>query len=110
MPLVDEFEKSDEGVFLISLKAGGVGLNLVSCHYVFIYDPWWNPASENQAADRIYRIGQKNNVFIYRLITKGTIEEKVLELKGKKQEIANTLFDGLNAEKLTVEDFMELLN
>lgn len=108
--LVDEFEKSDEGVFLISLKAGGVGLNLVSCHYMFIYDPWWNPASENQAADRIYRIGQKNNVFIYRLITKGTIEEKVLELKGKKQEIANTLFDGLNAEKLTVEDFMELLN
>jgi len=107
--LVDEFEKSEEGVFLISLKAGGVGLNLVSCHYMFIYDPWWNPASENQAADRIYRIGQKNNVFIYRMITKGTIEEKVLELKNKKQEIANTLFDGLTAEKLSVDDFMELL-
>lgn len=107
--LVDEFEKSDEGVFLISLKAGGVGLNLVSCHYMFIYDPWWNPASENQAADRIYRIGQKNNVFIYRMITKGTIEEKVLELKYKKQELANNLFDDLNAKKLSIDDFMELL-
>lgn len=107
--LVDEFEKSDEGVFLISLKAGGVGLNLVSCHYMFIYDPWWNPASENQAADRIYRIGQKNNVFVYRMITKGTIEEKVLELKNKKQEIADNLFGGLKTEKLSIEDFMELL-
>lgn len=107
--LVDEFEKSDEGVFLISLKAGGVGLNLVSCHYMFIYDPWWNPASENQAADRIYRIGQKNNVFIYRMITKGTIEEKDLELKYKKQELANNLFDDLNAKKLSIDDFMELL-
>lgn len=107
--LVDEFEKSDEGVFLISLKAGGVGLNLVSCHYMFIYDPWWNPASENQAADRIYRIGQKSNVFIYRLITKGTIEEKVLALQQKKSEIAKSIFDGLSAEKLTAEDLMELL-
>lgn len=107
--LVDEFEKSAEGVFLISLKAGGVGLNLVSCHYMFIYDPWWNPASESQAADRIYRIGQKSNVFIYRLITKNTIEEKVLELKQKKSEIAKSIFDGLAAEKLTAEDFMELL-
>lgn len=107
--LVDEFEKSEEGVFLISLKAGSVGLNLVSCHYMFIYDPWWNPASENQATDRIYRIGQKNNVFIYRLITKNTIEEKVLELKEKKQKIATTIFSDLRAEKLTAEDLMELL-
>lgn len=107
--LVDEFEKSEDGVFLISLKAGGVGLNLVSCHYVFIYDPWWNPAAESQASDRVYRIGQKNNVFIYRLITKGTIEEKVLELKNEKQEIAATLFTGLKTEKLTAEDLMDLL-
>lgn len=107
--LVDEFEKSDEGIFLISLKAGGVGLNLVSCHYMFIYDPWWNPAAENQAADRIYRIGQKNNVFIYRMITKSTIEEKVLELKYRKQEIANNLFYNLNANELSIDDFMELL-
>ncbi len=107
--LVDEFEKSEDGVFLISLKAGGVGLNLVSCHYVFIYDPWWNPAAESQASDRVYRIGQKNNVFVYRLITKGTIEEKVLELKDKKQEIAATLFTGLKTEKLTAEDLMDLL-
>lgn len=76
---------------------------------MFIYDPWWNPASENQAADRIYRIGQKNNVFVYRMITKGTIEEKVLELKNKKQEIADNLFGGLKTEKLSIEDFMELL-
>lgn len=107
--LVDEFEKSAEGVFLISLKAGGVGLNLVSCHYMFIYDPWWNPAAESQAADRIYRIGQKRGVFIYRLITKGTIEEKVLSLQQKKSEIAKSIFDGLSAEKLTAEDLMELL-
>ena len=107
--LVNEFEKSDEGVFLISLKAGGVGLNLVSCHYVFIYDPWWNPAAENQASDRVYRIGQKNNVFIYRLITKGTIEEKVLDLQDEKKDIATTLFSGLSARKLTAEDFMQLL-
>ena len=100
---------AEDGVFLISLKAGGVGLNLVSCHYVFIYDPWWNPAAENQASDRVYRIGQKNNVFVYRLITKGTIEEKVVELKEKKEEIATTLFTGLKAEKLTAEDLMELL-
>ena len=107
--LVDEFEKSADGVFLISLKAGGVGLNLVSCHYMFIYDPWWNPASESQAADRIYRIGQKSSVFIYRLITKNTIEEKVLELKQKKSEIAKSIFDGLSAEKLTAKDLMELI-
>ena len=107
--LVDEFEKSAEGVFLISLKAGGVGLNLVSCHYMFIYDPWWNPASESQAADRIYRIGQKSNVFIYRLITKNTIEEKVLALQQKKSEIAKSIFDGLAAEKLTAKDLMALL-
>ncbi len=107
--LIDEFEKSEDGVFLISLKTGGVGLNLVSCHYMFIYDPWWNPASENQAADRIYRIGQKNNVFIYRLITKNTIEEKVLELKEKKQKIATTIFSDLNSEKVTAADLMKLL-
>lgn len=107
--LVDEFEKSSEGVFLISLKAGGVGLNLVSCHYMFIYDPWWNPASESQAADRIYRIGQKSNVFIYRLITKNTIEEKVLALQQKKSEIAKSIFDGLQAQKLTAKDLMELI-
>ena len=107
--LVDGFEKSAEGVFLISLKAGGVGLNLVSCHYMFIYDPWWNPAAESQAADRIHRIGQKRGVFIYRLITKGTIEEKVLALQQKKSEIAKSIFDGLQAQKLSAEDLMELL-
>ena len=63
----------------------------------------------SQASDRVYRIGQKNNVFVYRLITKGTIEEKVLELKDKKQEIAATLFTGLKTEKLTAEDLMDLL-
>ena len=107
--LVDEFEKSEEGVFLISLKAGGVGLNLVSCHYMFIYDPWWNPASEEQAADRIYRIGQKNNVFIYRMITKNTIEEKVHELQLKKKELSNAVFQNLNAEKFSISEFIELL-
>lgn len=108
--IVDDFENSDEGIFLISLKAGGVGLNLVSSHYAIIYDPWWNPAVENQAADRIYRIGQKRNVVIYRFIALDSIEEKIDQLKKIKEEISETLLEGQAVIKsLSMEDLKNLI-
>ena len=78
-------------VFLISLKAGGTGLNLTAADYVFLLDPWWNPAVEAQAIDRAHRIGQKEKVFIYRFITKGTVEEKILNLQERKKGLADSL-------------------
>ncbi|MFT5128284.1 MAG: SNF2 family DNA or RNA helicase, partial [Rhodothermales bacterium] len=81
-------------VFLISLKAGGVGLNLTAADYVFLLDPWWNPAIEAQAIDRAYRIGQQKHVFAYKVIAKDTIEEKVLELQEQKRELAEAIFSG----------------
>ncbi len=110
--IIDEFnaEDSDKNVFLISLKAGGVGLNLTAADNVIIFDPWWNPSVENQAIDRAHRIGQTKSVNVYRLITKGTIEEKIVELQKKKQN----LFDNLVGEskdmfkKLTWEDVQDL--
>jgi len=107
--LVDEFEKSDEGIFFISLKAGGVGLNLVSCQYVLLYEPWWNIAAEEQATNRIYRIGQEKPVFIYRLITKDSIEEKMHDLQMKKSELFNDIFhndeNALSLERIYEELF-----
>lgn len=95
--VVDEFRNDpDIKVFLISIKAGGVGLNLTEADYVFILDPWWNPAVEQQAIDRTHRIGQKNNVFIYKFITKNSVEEKILALQHRKKKIADSL--------ITVED------
>ncbi|HEY8400456.1 MAG TPA: DEAD/DEAH box helicase [Cytophagaceae bacterium] len=81
----------DVRIFLISLKAGGLGLNLTAADYVFILDPWWNPAIEAQAVDRAYRIGQKNKVFTYKFITKNTVEEKILNLQKSKQKLASDL-------------------
>lgn len=108
--IVDEFEKSDDGIFLISLKAGGTGLNLVSCQYEIIYDPWWNPSVENQAADRIYRIGQTKDVTIYRFITTNSIEEKIQELKSKKSQVGESLFSDMNSVKtLSFTDIRNLL-
>lgn len=87
---VDNFQNNDSiRVFLISLKAGGTGLNLTEADYVFLIDPWWNPAVENQAIDRCYRIGQKKNVFAYRMICKDTIEEKIVLLQDKKKAVAD---------------------
>ncbi|WP_207810281.1 MULTISPECIES: C-terminal helicase domain-containing protein, partial [unclassified Pseudomonas] len=77
---VKEFQSGTRQIFLISLKAGGVGLNLTEADTVIHYDPWWNPAVENQATDRAYRIGQNNPVFVYKLIAKGTVEEKIQAL------------------------------
>ena len=92
--LVDEFNRNPEiQVFLISLKAGGTGLNLTGADMVIHYDPWWNISTENQATDRAYRIGQKNNVQVYKLITKNSIEEKIYELQEKKSKLADNMLD-----------------
>ncbi len=92
--LVDQFQKpSGPPVFLISLKAGGYGLNLTAADTVVHFDPWWNPAAEAQATDRAHRIGQNRTVTVYRLLTRGTVEEKVVRLQANKRELANATFD-----------------
>ena len=78
-------------VFLISLKAGGVGLNLTAADYVYIVDPWWNPAVEQQAIDRTHRIGQTKNIFAYRMICKDSIEDKILQLQDRKKALAKDI-------------------
>ena len=108
--IVDEFEKANQGIFFISLKAGGVGLNLVSCQYVFIYDPWWNIAAEQQATNRVYRIGQKKPVFIYHFLIKNTIEEKIYELQKVKKKLVDDILNNLNGNfKVSMEDLYKLL-
>jgi non-specific serine/threonine protein kinase len=104
---VNNFQNNDSvKVFLISLKAGGFGLNLTAADYVFHYDPWWNPSVENQATDRTHRIGQDKNVFVYKFITKNSVEEKILSLQEKKRNLVETIIaeeTGL-FKKLTKED------
>lgn len=109
--LVEGFEKDTEpSVFLISLKAGGTGLNLVSASHVVLFDPWWNPAVEAQAIDRTHRIGQTKSVLAFRLVTLGTIEEKILELQEKKRRLVkNVLEEEAFNRGLTKEDFAFLL-
>jgi SNF2 family DNA or RNA helicase len=110
---VEDFQNNPDSVaFLISLKAGGVGLNLTAADYIFLLDPWWNPATEAQAIDRAYRIGQKNHVFAYKIIAKDTIEEKVLKMQQNKKQLADAILDADNAgapPKLTREDLLFLL-
>lgn len=107
---VDAFQAGSGDVFLISLKAGGLGLNLTAANYVIHMDPWWNPAVEDQASDRAHRIGQKLPVTIYRLITKGTIEEKIVTLHQKKRELADSLLKGAEVvKKVTAAELLELL-
>ncbi|WP_051389273.1 DEAD/DEAH box helicase [Arthrobacter sp. 35W] len=108
--VVDEFKTGKAPVFLISLKAGGFGLNLTEADYVFILDPWWNPASEAQAVDRTHRIGQKKNVMVYRLVAKDTIEEKVMALKAKKSALFSDVMSGdaLSSGALTAADLAGL--
>lgn len=89
---IDAFTLGDAQVFLISLKAGGVGLNLTAADTVIHYDPWWNPAAESQATDRAYRMGQDKPVFVYKLIAENTVEEKILTMQAKKQALADSLF------------------
>ncbi len=110
---INQFQNNDEcRVFLISLKAGGIGLNLTAADYVYIVDPWWNPAVEQQAIDRTHRIGQTKNIFAYRLICKDTIEEKMLTLQERKRALANELVSDDNAflKRLTKEDIAYLLS
>lgn len=110
--VVDEFRGNDEiQVFLISIKAGGVGLNLTEADYVFILDPWWNPAVEMQAIDRTHRIGQDKKVFIYKFISKDTVEEKILALQNKKKGISSSLIQIEDDfyKSLNIEDIQEIL-
>ena len=107
---IDGFQNGTTDVFLVSLKAGGVGLNLTAADTVIIFDPWWNPAVEEQAIDRAHRIGQDKAVFIYRLVAAGTVEEKMEGLKERKRTLADSLFDrdGRIASALTEEDVRAL--
>ncbi len=91
LEMVKRFNEGEGEVFLISLKAGGTGLNLTGADTVIHYDPWWNPAVEDQATDRAYRIGQKNNVYVLKLLTRGTIEEKIYKLQQKKKELSDAV-------------------
>lgn len=109
---VERFQSDpDCPLFLISLKAGGLGLNLTAAEYVFLLDPWWNPAVEAQAIDRAHRIGQSRPVFAYRLIARGTVEERIVELQAGKRELADALLGGDAAPlaSLTRDDFELLL-
>lgn len=109
--LVDEFNENDNiKVFLISLKAGGTGLNLIGADFVIHYDPWWNLSAENQATDRTYRIGQKRNVQVYKLITKNSIEEKIYELQERKAKLIDNMLSTNETflNKLSKEEIMEL--
>ena len=108
--VVDGFRDGDAPVFLISLKAGGFGLTLTEADYVFLLDPWWNPAAEAQAVDRTHRIGQERSVFVYRLIAAGTIEEKVLELQRRKARLFQSVMDddALFAQALDADDIRGL--
>jgi SNF2 family DNA or RNA helicase len=107
--VVDAFQNGNVPIFLISLKAGGVGLNLTAADTVILYDPWWNPAVEQQAIDRAYRIGQGKPVFVYKLVASGTVEEKMLELQARKAGLADALLSGVaGTAALTAQDFDEL--
>ena len=99
-------------VFLISLKAGGLGLNLTAAEYVYLLDPWWNPAVEAQAIDRSHRIGQTQHVFAYRLIARDTVEQKIVDLQAQKRDLAEAILGGDNRviQSLTREDLEYLLS
>lgn len=109
---IEKFKQGEADVFLISLKAGGVGLNLTEADTVIHYDPWWNPAAENQATDRAHRIGQDKQVFVYKLVVENSVEEKIIAMQAKKQALADAVYaQGKGGEKalpITVEDMQDL--
>ncbi len=109
---VERFNNGKVPIFLVSLKAGGTGLNLTGADYVIHYDPWWNPAVEDQATDRAYRIGQTKKVFVYRLITKGTVEEKIQKLKSVKRNLVDSVIsvDRNITKSLTMDDIREIFS
>jgi SNF2 family DNA or RNA helicase len=107
---VDAFQAGDGDLFLISLKAGGVGINLTAADYVIHMDPWWNPAVEDQASDRAHRMGQRRPVTIYRLVTRHTIEEGIVDLHRHKRDLADSLLEGTDvAARMTPGDMLEML-
>lgn len=113
LEMVEDFNENKEvKIFLISLKAGGTGLNLTGADMVIHYDPWWNISAENQATDRAYRIGQKNNVQVYKLITEDSIEEKIYELQQRKEKLTNDMLDMKTTfiNKLSKEEIMHLFD
>jgi SNF2 family DNA or RNA helicase len=110
---VERFNKDPKlKIFLISIKAGGLGLNLTEADYVFILDPWWNPAVEAQAVDRAHRIGQKKKVFTYKFITRNSVEEKILELQQRKLKLTTDLITTEESimKQLTREDIVQMLS
>ena len=107
---VDAFQGGEGELFLISLKAGGTGLNLTAADYVIHLDPWWNPAVEDQASDRTHRIGQQRPVTIYRLVTENTIEEKIVQLHARKRDLADSLLEGSDlGGRISAEDLLQLI-
>jgi len=107
---VESFQAGEGDLFLISLKAGGLGLNLTAADYVIHMDPWWNPAVEDQAADRAHRIGQKRPVTVYRLVTANTIEEKIVRLHQEKKDLANSLLEGADVSaRISTAELLELI-
>jgi superfamily II DNA or RNA helicase len=111
-PKVDRFNNDEDiPVFLISLKAGGTGLNLTGADYVVLYDPWWNPAAENQAADRAHRIGQTKSVMVYRMVARGTVEEKIMKLKDRKQDLVDSIIsaDRAMGKSFSFEELKDIL-
>jgi non-specific serine/threonine protein kinase len=112
--LVDQFQKEDgPPFFVLSLKAGGTGLNLTQARHVIHFDRWWNPATENQATDRAFRIGQKNNVMVHKFICQGTLEEKIDALIESKMQIASELVEsseGLSFTELSNSDLLSLVS
>ena len=115
LSMVNEFNNSDDKVFLISTKAGGFGLNITSAEIVIHFDPWWNSAVEEQSTDRAHRIGQKNTLHVIKLITKGTIEEKIYEIQNNKKELINTVINDTTLNKsiisgMSIKDIEKLFN
>ena len=112
LKMAKEFNDGKGQVFLISLKAGGTGLNLIGADTVIHYDPWWNPAVEEQATDRAYRIGQTNDVYVLKLLTRGTIEEKIYKLQQKKKELLDSVItaNGVFIDTLTREELEDIFS
>jgi superfamily II DNA or RNA helicase len=107
---IDAFQAGEGDLFLISLKAGGTGLNLTAADYVIHLDPWWNPAVEDQASDRAHRIGQLRPVTVYRLVTEGTVEEKIVKLHEQKRDLADSLLNGTDVGgRMSAEDLLDLI-
>ena len=107
---VRDFQAGKSPLFLISLKAGGLGVNLTAADYVLHLDPWWNPAIEDQASDRAHRMGQRRPVTIYRMVAKNTIEEKIVQLHATKRDMADAMLEGTDqSARLSTADLLALL-